>query len=300
MRELNDIRFFVKTAELGSFTAAASSLGVSVSLVTKRIQRLEQELGVALLARSTRQQTLTELGQKYYERMRGLLFEMDEAAQQLRADNASLEGRVRISVTPAFGRTVLVPALSAFMERNRHIEIDLYLGRQTADLIKADFDITMRAYQPGDSRFKRKVIASGTRRTVASPSLLAKYGTPGDPEALQSFPCLGNPLAPDWEFKDGSGKPQKHRIAGHLRSDSGDIVLAAALEGLGVAQSGWWLFEKEIASGRLIPILEDYQTEADPLCLLYPGRDRVPARVLAVIDFIVEIGQKGWSSPYTT
>gem|GEM_PF-301714 len=300
LRELNDIRYFVKVAELRSFTSAAMSLGVSTPSVTKGIKRLENDLRSRLFHRTTRQLSLTDSGQIYFAKMQQILAEMDAATQLVRSANSSPEGRVRIGVTPAFGRLVLLPALSEFMRRNKNISLDLYFGHQSTDLIKSNFDIAMYAYNIENSEYKRRIIARGKRKTVASPAYLERYGAPRHPADLRDHRCIINPVAPEWLFQDPDGTVTNYQFEGPLWIDSGDAVRQAAVAGLGVAQSGWWLFESEIRSGKLVTLMEEHETDAEPLCLIYPGKKHVPARVLAVIDFIMEIGEKGWYCDYAS
>jgi DNA-binding transcriptional LysR family regulator len=124
---------------------------------------------------------------------------------------------------------------------------------------------------------------------VASPAYLERHGTPRAPQDLLAHNCIIGRFGPDWPFLDEHGRPMTLRVRGNLSTDSGDVLREAAVTGLGVSQATWWLFRQELESGTVVPILEEFAVEADPISIIYPGQRHVPACVRAVIDFFVEL-----------
>ncbi|HTJ56065.1 MAG TPA: LysR substrate-binding domain-containing protein [Devosiaceae bacterium] len=279
---------FAKVAELGSFTEAARHLAVSTSSVTKSVTRLETDLGIQLLHRTTRSVQLTEYGTAYLERCCRLLLELDDAEASLREAHQSPSGLVRLSLPPAFARRTLVPALGQFYGRYPHIKLEMNLKVQTANPIDGRYDLAVHSGRLNDSGLVTRLLVRGPQKTVASPAYLERYGTPSSPADLARHSCIIGGFGPVWHFGP-SENAQGIRVAGPLSTDSGDVLHEAALAGIGISQATWWLFKDDIASGTLVPILTDYEIEADPISIVLPTTRRVPAKVRAVVDFLLEL-----------
>ena len=279
---------FTKVAELGSFTTAARALGISASAVTKSITRLEADLGVQLFHRTTRAVHLTEYGATYCDRCTRVLADLSAAEAEIREANQAPSGLVRISLPPSFGRMTLVPALTEFYRQYPNVHLDLSLKAQTSNPIEGGYDLAVHAGRLADSGLINRLLVRGPQKTVASPAYLALHGVPKVPSDLIAHNCVVGGFGPIWHFGP-SETPQSIRVGGTLTTDSGDVLREAALAGIGISQATWWLYKDDIATGALVPILEDFEVEADPISILFPTNRRVPAKVRAVVDFLLEL-----------
>lgn len=285
----------MRVAELGSFTTAARALSISTSAVTKSINRVEGDLGVQLLHRTTRQMHLTDYGREYFERCTGILGDLDAAEAEIRKTQTELSGMVKISVTPSFGRKTLIPALNEFYRRYPKLVLELSLKVRSANPVEGGFDLAVHAGRLADSGLVTRSLIKGPRKTVASPAYLERMGIPKQPKDLIGHNCIvgtfgaASPFGPGWLFRDASGREEVVRVSGSLGVDSGDVLREAALAGIGIAQATYWLFQEEIQNGKLVPLLEDYEIEAEPISIVFPAHRHVPAKVRAVVDYLLEI-----------
>lgn len=293
MNKFNDMIAFARVAELGSFTAAAKALAVTTSAVTKSVGRLEDELGVQLLHRTTRVLHLTESGTVYYERCVKVLNELEEAEAEIREANAAPTGTVRICLPPSFGRTTLVPALGDFFARYPGVKLEVNLKGQTANPLEGGYDLTVHSGRLADSGLINRLLIRGPQKTVASPAYLERHGTPKRPEDLLAHNCIVGGFGPAWPFRNPSGGSDVLKVAGNLTTDSGDVLREAAVTGIGIAQATWWIFREDLKAGRLVSLLEPYETEADPISVVFPANRRVPAKVRALVDFLLELSRGG-------
>lgn len=289
MNKFQDILAFVKVAELGGFTAAAKILSSSTSSVTKCIGRLEENLGVQLLHRTTRRMHLTEYGSEYYDRCKQILADLKDAESAIRDANVTASGLVRMALPPSFGRMTVIPALPAFYERNPNVVLDLCLKSQTANPIEGGFDLVVHSGRLADSLLVNRILVRGPQKTVASKDYLDRHGVPRTPSNLADHDCIIGGFGPGWHFRDGEGNDETVRVSGKLITDSGDIMREAAVQGIGIAQATWWLFREDLRQGRLVPILEDFEVEADPISIVFPATRHAPAKVRAVVDFLLRI-----------
>jgi DNA-binding transcriptional LysR family regulator len=289
MNKFQDILAFVTVVELGGFTAAAKFLSSSTSSVTKCIGRLEENLGVQLLYRTTRRMYLTEYGSEYYDRCKQILADLDDAESSLRDANIIASGLVRIALPPAFGRITVIPALPAFYETNPNVVLELYLKSHTANPIEGGFDLVVHSGRLADSLLVNRLLVRGPQKTVASKDYLDRHGVPRTPSNLADHNCIIGGFGPSWHFRDSEGNADTVPVSGKLITDSGDIMREAAVQGIGIAQATWWLFREDLRQGRLVPILEDFEVEADPISIVFPATRRTPAKVRAVVDFLLRI-----------
>ena len=289
MTKFQDMLAFKSVAELGGFTSAAKAIGVTTSSVTKSVTRLEQGLGVQLLHRSTRAVHLTEYGTAYLERCAQILLDLEDTEAQLRDSNLAPAGTVRICVPPSFGRLTLVPALERFFALYPLVKIELYLKGQTANPIEGGYDLTVHSGRLADSRLVNRLLIRGPQKTVASPLYLQRTGVPKRPSDLLQHNCIVGGFGPMWPFGRTRETRETVRVKGSLITDSGDAIREAAIAGVGVAQATWWLFKDDIATGRLVPVLDAFESEADPISIVLPATRRTPAKVRALIDFLLQI-----------
>jgi DNA-binding transcriptional LysR family regulator len=280
---------FTRVAEHGGFSAAARKLGLSVSAVTKTVGRLEDELGVQLFNRTTRQLHTTDFGQEYYERCVRILTDLEDADASLRRGSASVRGRVRVVVPFSFGRVTLVPELNAFLERYPDISLDLNFSDGPVDLIAEGYDLAVRTGEISDSRLITRLLTRGPQITFASPGYLARHGTPKAPEELKAHNCIVGRFGSEWGFRGLHGNVVSVRVAGRAIVRSGDALREAAVAGIGIGQGTWWLVREDLQRGAVLSILQDYALEGAPISVLYPAQRHLPAKVRAFIDFMVSI-----------
>lgn len=296
MNKFQDILAFTRVADSGSFTAAARAMGISTSAVTKSISRLEVDLGVQLLHRTTRRLHLTDYGAEFHERCIGILNDLNAAETSIREAHVEPSGSVRISVPPTFGRTTLVPALDRFLERYPGLMLDICFKVRTANPIEGGFDLAVHSGRLADSGLVTRTLVRGPLKTVASPRYLSRHGIPEMPSDLLRHDCIIGAFGPVWHFRGQQGE-EVVRVSGRLTTDSGDLLREAATAGLGISQATWWLFRDELRSGELVPILRRFETEADPISIVFPANRHVPAKVRAVADFLLEITRQDPPDP---
>ncbi|ASP37380.1 LysR family transcriptional regulator [Bacterioplanes sanyensis] len=271
--DLNAIRQFLKVAECLSFTDAAAQLGVTQSGVSRAISRLEQQLGVRLLHRSTRRLSLTADGQVFYQRSAPLLGDLAALGQELQERRSCPSGRLKISAPSAFGRAVLMPILANLLKQHPQLSIEVVMSDRMVDLVEEGFDAVLRTGDIRDQRLIARPLAPLTWLTVASPEYLAAHGTPKHPDELSSHNCLQvrNPYtgrAVPWRFIE-AGKESSRQLEGNLMFDHGDPLLDAAQQGIGIAQIMAFFTRDAMAQGSLQPILETFNPAPHALSLVH-------------------------------
>lgn len=292
MNKFQAIHAFTQVAERGGFTAAAKRLGMSPSAVTKCVARLEDELGTQLFNRTTRRIALTDYGQDFYERCVRIIADLEEAETAMRESSTSPKGTVRIVMPLSYGRVTMIPALPLFYERHPNIKLDLHFNDLAVDMIQEGFDLAVRTGDLSDSRLIRRVLVKGPVITVAAPDYLARHGTPEVPEDLARHNCIIGRFGQEWSYRR-NGTLMDVRVDGSLWVQSGDALREAAATGIGIAQSTWWLFRKDLRAGSVVTILDDFVPEERPVSVLYPAKRHMARKVAAVIEFLIEISKPG-------
>jgi DNA-binding transcriptional LysR family regulator len=283
------ISVLVRVVESGGFTAAARKMGMSVSAVTKAIARLEDELGTQLFNRTTRQVNTTDYGQDFYERCVQILDDLEDAETLVKSRNVAAEGRIRAIVPFSFGRVTLVPALPAFYEQYPNISVELSFSDGPVDLVAEGYDVAVRTGQIMDSRLTTRLLTRGSQVTAASPGYLKKHGKPKTPEDLKDHNCVVGRFGPEWEFANKKGEKTTVRVSGNTIINSGDAYREAAVNGVGIIQGTHWLVRKDLESGALVEILNDYALEGAPISVLYLAKRHLPRKVRVFLDFIIAL-----------
>ena len=276
---------FVKVVEGGSMTAAARQCEMSTTMVGNHLKALEQRLGVSLLQRTTRRQNLTEFGVEYYQRcveVLGLVNDSERMAEQAQTEPS---GTLRVTAPPAFGAERLSPMLSDFVQRYPQIKVEVVLSNQTMDLIEHGFDAAIRLGTPESSALIARPLQDYTLTICAAPAYLKRRGTPQTADDLRDHDCLAfaYPAGDDWRAADklwrltGPDGVMEVPVSGSMIVNSTPALRQAVLAGMGVSMLPDVLISEDIASGRLVPLLQDYQPPSRTLWLMYPqDRYRLP------------------------
>jgi DNA-binding transcriptional LysR family regulator len=283
------ITVFAKVVEQGSFARAAERLSISTSACSRHVAELEAHLATRLLHRTTRRLSLTESGQAFYERCVQLLADLEEAEGAAAASGTRPRGTIRLTCSINFGMRQLTPAIAEFLARHPEIRFDVSLSDRFVDLVEEGFDLAVRiGAAAGESVVARRL---GETRLVccASREYLRKHGTPRTPEDLAAHRCLTYaylPLRNLWQFREPAGRERAVRVAGPLHSNNGDLLAAAAGEGVGIALEPDFIVAPELKAGRLVRLLEAYTAPTSVIYAVYPSRRFLSAKVRAFVDFL--------------
>jgi len=284
------LALFATVIEQGSFSAAGRLLDLSPSAVSRAVDRIETRLGVRLLLRSTRALSPTAEGQAYLHVARRILADLDEAEQQI-ADQGAPRGRLRISASLSHGRISVVPLLGEFASLYPHIVIDIALTDKIVDITAGEADIAVRFGPMPDSNLTLHKLGETGRIVVASPAYLAQHGTPLVPEDLHRHHCLNfsfRRAEPVWPFRR-DGQDFALSVEGNIEANNGDTLGQLAASGAGIARVGAFSVAEEIALGRLVPILEEYNPgDVELIHAVFVGGASTPARVRVFVDFLAD------------
>jgi DNA-binding transcriptional LysR family regulator len=288
MNKLLGMLAFVKVAESGSFTSAATQLAVSVSAVAKAVARLEEELGIQLLVRSTRKLALNDDGRDYYARCLQILNDIEDAEASLKSAGEAPKGQLKLSFPALFGRLTFLPRVAEFTERYPDIVLNVSLDDRQVDLVERGLDLAVQVGEINNPRYVARVLNRSLRVTAASPAYFKAHGKPETPEELTQHRCIASALFPVWPYSV-KGKRIEVAVRGPLVVTGGEAVREAALLGLGVVHSNWWTVRHDLEEGNLIEVLKPYAVEGQPISVVYPPTRHVPRKLRVMIDFLVEI-----------
>ncbi|MFC6336764.1 LysR family transcriptional regulator [Pseudomonas sp. CCM 7891] len=281
---------FVKAVELGSFSAAADDLNMSPQLVGKQVKALEQHLGVRLLTRTTRKQSLTDFGQQFYERAKVILAEVEEAENLAAETRAVPSGRLRINASVTFGERTLAPRLLEYMAKYPGVSVNLTLSNRLADLVEEGYDVVFRIGELGDSGLKARYLGPYELILCASPQYLAARGPISSLWDLQQHECLGFAYSDgrnEWSFEGPEGRVDVP-ISSRFMVNQSEPLLLAALAGLGLILQPSELVEEALKQGTLVRVLTDYRTPSPPISMLYAPDRRITPKLRSFLDFCVQ------------
>jgi DNA-binding transcriptional LysR family regulator len=290
MSELDDIRAFVEVLDKGGFARAARHLGISKSIVSRRIARLEDDLGTPLLHRTTRGITPTDAGIAFKLHGERILAELNQAREAMASQRGEIVGKLRITLPAYFGIRFITPILAEMAKEHPRLEIDAVYSDRTIDLVGEGFDAAVRLGTLKDSTLVSRRIASIRASVVASPDYVARHPALESPEDLRDHEFLvytGQRERVPLVFQKGR---KRHSImpAGRFRTDSGDALIIAAEMGLGVVALPIFLAHDSITAGRLVEVLTDYTMPEIGFYIVRPPGPHVPARLRRLIDLLVE------------
>lgn len=286
----SEMAFFNVLARCESFSRAARELELSTPAVSKRLAQMEARLGVQLLSRTTRRVTVTAEGHTYLIHTRRILEEIDELDQLMSGATLEPKGLLRINTTLGFGRSHIAPLLSDFIKLHPEIQIQLQLSVDTLPLAYDSFDVCVRFGAPPDTRVVTKYLAPNRRLLCASPAYLSKNGAPKVPEDLTRHDCLvirqGDGSYGSWSLALGKST-EIIKVAPKLSTNDGEIAVSWALAGHGIVMRAEWDIARYLRSGRLKRVLENYHTPDADIHVFYQKRQQVPARVQAIVNYLV-------------
>jgi DNA-binding transcriptional LysR family regulator len=273
----------------GSYTRAASELGVTRAMVSRRIQELESTLGARLLNRNTHGVAVTGVGADYFESCATLLSDLRTIEERTRANISAPRGELRILATKTFGEMVLAPLVAEFCALYPDIDVHITLGEGGIDPFAGNFDLAIRTLPVRDSSLVARAIVSLPRILVASPEYLTRHGTPTDPADLTRHNCLDPSGAPysTWDFRGPAGR-KAIRVSGTPHANTSTIVRHVALKGLGIAILREYLVFDDLRSGTLVRLLGGYELDKRALYVVRPKDRHPPARVRLFVDFLAD------------
>ena len=281
---------FAQVVEAKSFSAAAERLGMSKSLVSRKVSALERSLSVKLLNRSTRKLSLTDAGAIFYEHCAAIVQQMELAEQRVTQTQSEPAGLVRVTAVPAFAARHVLPAVTEFHQLYPKIQVKLSCSNRTLDLGEEGFDLGIRvSFRPAENLVARK-LTDNRAVLCATPAYLKQHGMPRRIEDIGEHDCvLFSVLAPKgmWTFRR-DGRKYSVQVSGTLETDDMDAVRSAVLAGLGIGLLPSYMVGAELRQGQLVPLLRHYQAMPESgIYLVYLPNRTLPSRVRALIDFFV-------------
>jgi len=289
MDRLKQIESFVSVAARGSLTAAAHAEGVAPAVIGRRIDALEERLGVKLLVRTTRKITLTHEGSAFLEDCQRLLADLANAEASVSAGGVKASGYLRVTAPAGFGRRHVAPIVPRFIEQHPDVNVSLNLSDRVVDIVNESYDCAVRVGDLPDSSLISVRMADNRRLCVATPAYLKRAGTPRHPNELMRHQCLT--LSSDasqtrgWAFVV-EGAVTHLRPSGRLDCSDGQVLHDWCAAGLGLAWRSTWEVEQEVASGQLVSVLDDFAAPPNGIYAVFPHAKHLPLRVRLWIDFL--------------
>jgi DNA-binding transcriptional LysR family regulator len=297
---LGSIELFCLAAELGSFTAAATTAGVTPAAVSRSVSRLEERLGVRLFVRTTRQIRLTDSGRVYFEQCRQALSQLVEAEDAVTGEQAAPAGQLRISSPTPFAHHRLLPLLPKFRQRYPDVKVEVHISNRNIDFAEEGYDLAIRGRDPADSTLVARKLEDSELVLVATPGYLKRAGTPKSLDDLQQHDCIQFELPSTgrkipWLFKVGGETIELATTGGYTCAEDvlGSVSLARA--GAGLAQTYRYIVEGDLQRGELVSLLPQHGGTSRPFFLLYPHARHLSLRVRTLVDFLTQeltVGQK--------
>ena len=289
MDRLKQIESFVLVAAKGSLTAAAQTEGVAPAVVGRRIDALEERLGVKLLLRTTRRITLTHEGSAFLEDCQRILADMSNAEASVSAGGVKASGYLRITVPAGFGRRHVAPLVPGFLARHPDVNLSLNLSDRVVDIVNEGFDCAVRVGDMPDSSLVSVRLGDNRRLCVAAPAYLLRAGVPQTPAELARHECLTLSSEASqtrgWAFRV-DGEVTHLRPSGRIDCSDGQVLHAWCRQGMGIAWRSSWEVEGDIAAGTLAPVLEAFAAPPNGIYAVIPQRKHLPLRVRLWIDFL--------------
>ena len=305
MDRLSSMNAFVMAAELGSYARAAERLNMSAQMVAKHVTALEQRLGARLLNRTTRRQSLTELGNAYYERCKHILTEAEAADSLAQIMNDTPRGKLKITAPVTFGSYSLMPLITQFLRDHSDVEIDLHLTDRFVDLVEEGYEVAFRIGPLATTSLTARPLAAYQLVACAAPAYLAARGTPLTPADLAQHECLGyvfwsRPADREWLFQQGSDS-YKVQVSSRLQVNESRALMSAALDGFGIVLGPEDFLRGSLQSGALVRVLPDFEAPSRPMHLVYTANRQRTAKLRRFVEAVLlRFGREGFSNPTDT
>jgi len=285
---IEHLKLFVRVATTHNISLAGQTLGLSAAVASAHLNKLEQGLGVRLIHRTTRKVSLTEEGIALLPHAEDVLASVEAARASVGAGSLAPRGILRISAPASFGRMHLVPALTDFLAQYPELQVDLKLSDTIVDLVEGGFDIAIRNSHLKDSSLIARKLASDHRILCASPHYIATHGEPTTPQALVDHQCITLMGLEHWQFSSTHG-PIAVKATGNLRTDNGEAIRDACVNGLGITIGSRWSVYQHLQQGQLIEILKDYPLVSNTaIWAVYPSSRLLAQKVRVFIDYFCD------------
>lgn len=287
---IRELAFFLRVSEEASFSAAARSLDLDPSTISKVVQRLENRLGVRLFHRTSRVLKLTQEGERFLSAAQKVMQALEEAEESLSPSLGEASGVLRVGSTPAFARYWLTPLLPAFCEKYPKLKLELVLAPTAPDLFDQQIDLSFQSGAIPDSTLVAKRVSTARWRIYGAPAYLERFGTPRTPDDLAQHRCLNflpGSYRSQWPLKDGS-TVRSVSPTGPVAASDGDVLVSLAQAGMGLARLIEQRVQRDARPGSLVTVLDAYEADAEPIYAVYPSRRHLSLRVRAFLEHVTE------------
>ncbi|WLG48548.1 LysR family transcriptional regulator [Pseudomonas sp. FP1742] len=295
MARYTELHSFIQIAQKGSFAAAALSEGVTPAMLGRRLDSLEKRLGVKLVHRSTRGLRLTELGEQLLERARSLIREFDDLEADISSSAKRVTGNLLLSAPAGFGRMHVAPHALAFHRQFPNLKLSFNLTDSLVDLVGEGYDMSIRIGPVTDPNYVAIKLFSNRRVVCGTPAYFEEHGTPTTLEQLAEHNCLAftsqGGQQRGWTFQQ-DGKPVAVRVGGNLACNDGELLFAWMRQGVGIGWRSTWEIRRELLSGELVTVLDDFALPDYDIQAVYPQQRYLPAKVRHFIDYLKAVYQQ--------
>lgn len=283
--KIEHIKLFARIAVLNNISLAGKEFGLSPAVSSAHMSKLEEELGVRLIHRTTRRVSLTEEGTAFLPHALNLLENFETARASVGAGNVSPQGKLRVAASASFGRMHLLPALGDFLLRYPELQVDMHLSDSVMDMVEGGFDIAIRDASLQDSTLIARKLAPVHRILCASPDYLSRHGEPLTPDDLMNHHCINLIGLETWMFESPDG-PKSIKTNNRFRTDNGEAARDACANGIGITLSSTWCCYQQIRRGELVQVLKDYPLVSNTaIWAIYPSSRLLAPKVRAFIDY---------------
>jgi DNA-binding transcriptional LysR family regulator len=286
--DIQDLRIFARVASVQNLSAVGTELALTPGTISKRIQALEEELGVRLFDRTTRSIRITDEGATFLDHAQRILVELDKARASVGDTVAKPKGKLKVSAPASLAQRYVAPAICGFVRAYSEIEVQVDLTDRVVNLQEEGYDVAIRSGVLSDSALIAKRLANDREIIAAAPSYLRERPAPQSPEDLANHSCLVLGDTWSWSF-DTPGQPTTIRVTGRLRSNSGDLLRHAALDGLGLLRTSQSRIHDDLAGGRLVRVLPSHEFSGDAaIWAVYPGPKHVLPKLRVFLDYLAD------------
>ena len=297
---VDHLKLFVRIANTNNISSAGKDLGLSAASSSAHISKLEEDLGVKLIYRTTRKVSLTEEGQAFLPHAESVLETIEGARASVGVGNSNPKGTLRVTSSASFGRLHIVPGLAEFLRRFPDLSIDLRLSDNIVDMVEGGFDIAIRNAPLHDSTLIASRLAKDKRVIIASPGYITQHGEPKTPDDLKHHACINIGDIDAWVFATPKGQ-QKIRVTGPLKTDNGEAARDACIDGVGLTLTSRYCAYEALDRGELVEVLQDYPLiSATEIWAVYPSSRLLAPKVRAFIDYFKDYfgEQPYWEKPF--